>query len=99
MHIMQPCSHPKSKLSHVSCGGNSWLECYDCKAKFYPRSKDKLINNEDMYDRLCAQEREIRILRVQVLTLSEKLDEIYYAPGMPGYISVKNDFESVQIKN
>jgi hypothetical protein len=30
--------------------------------------------------------------------LSDKLNELYYAPGMPGYIIVKNDFESVLVR-
>lgn len=98
MHIMQPRCTTHIKLSNVTCGMNSWLECHACNAKLYRRSKDKLINNEDMYDRLCASEKEIKSLKMQVKFLSEKLDEIYYAPGMPGFISVKNDFESVQIK-
>jgi len=52
-----------------------------------------------MYDRLCSQKREIQSLREHVKMLSDKLNELYYAPGMPGYISVKNDFESKAIKS
>jgi ribosomal protein L33 len=96
MNIM-PCNH--TKIGNVFCGIERWLECRDCGSTFYCRSKHKRINQEDMYDRLCSQKREIQSLREHVKMLSDKLNELYYAPGMPGYISVKNDFESKAIKS
>ena len=59
----------------------------------------KSIDTQDMYDRLCESEKEIRTLKLQIKLLLDKLDEVYYAPNMPGYFNAKNSFEKQTYKD
>ena len=83
--MRETCSHTTCSLSY--CGDERWLTCNDCKRNLYFRSKDLIIDKEETYERIRALERQVEML-------CGKLNEIYYAPGMPGYLAVKNDFET-----
>jgi hypothetical protein len=76
-----------------SVGGNeSYYQCNECYTRFYPRSRHKMLNMEEMYERMCATEKQVAILAKNIKDLSERFNELYFAPGMPGCHLAKKDF-------
>jgi hypothetical protein len=47
---------------------------------------------EEMYERMCATEKQVAILAKNIKDLSERFNELYFAPGMPGCHLAKKDF-------
>jgi hypothetical protein len=57
-----------------------------------------MLNKEEMYERMCAAEEHVAVLVKQVNDLSERFDELYFAPGMPGCRLAADDFEQLHQK-
>jgi hypothetical protein len=75
------------------------------KDKLHIRKDEDLVESVDVCDLTCSwknyssqragvQENIIKYLLGKVLDLEEKMEKMYYAPGMPGEIIAKNSFES-----
>ncbi len=73
-----PCPKCKSKEYYTWCGSETWYECVSCNTHFYDDGYKKQLN----YD-----------LHKRVLELENKINEIYYAPGMPGYIKANDNYK------
>lgn len=84
------CSKCKStKFYNSWCGdGETYFKCanFDCHEKFYADGF-KRQNNLDLHTR-------IRLLEQKISEIVDKLDKIYYAPGMPGYVEAKSHYET-----
>jgi hypothetical protein len=45
-----------------------------------------------MTDKICKLENDMTTLLAKLTDMTRKIDEIYYAPGMPGFVQTEADF-------
>lgn len=73
-----PCPRCKSKNKYTTwCGSDEWYECVSCNCCFYADGYKQQSNYE---------------LHKRILEIEKKMNEIYYAPGMPGFLKAKANY-------
>lgn len=84
-----PCEHKKQNFC-FSGDGESYIKCTGCRKKFFS-DMTHYQHNEMLHKRIEKLEKTVKVLL-------EKLDEVYYAPEMPGFVKTRIDFENSRHK-
>jgi len=82
----------------ISIDGINWQEPFYGKAIFYIIFKGIKAMNTAIEEENKEMKKTIEELKGTVADLKEMITQMFYAPGMPGFIEAQKDFENIATK-